>query len=85
MHKSIMIFFSLLVILLPIGTTLNNLNANAIADYDNKVNKKQVSVSSLKCNNINVNVNGIELDVLPPALGGSIAAAEVADANTDAN
>jgi hypothetical protein len=24
----------------------------------------------LKCNNINVNVNGLELDVLPSALGG---------------
>jgi hypothetical protein len=30
--------------------------------------RKNVNVNSLKCNNINVNVNGLELDVLPPAL-----------------
>jgi hypothetical protein len=66
MHKSVILFLSLLVILLPLGNSLNisNANANAVADYNNKVDKKQVSVSSLNCKNINVNVNGFELDAL---------------------
>jgi hypothetical protein len=85
MNKSIIVFLGLLVILLPIGTSLNNPNANAIADFDNG-DRKQVSVSSLKCNNINVNVNGLELSVLPPFLGGGEdLAAEAQDANTDAS
>jgi hypothetical protein len=37
-------------------------------DYK-KSDKKDVSVKSIKCNNINVNVNGLELNVLPPVLG----------------
>jgi hypothetical protein len=53
-------------------------------DKDRKSDKKDVSVQSLKCNNINVNVNGLELSVLPPFLGGEVAA-EAQDANTDAN
>ena len=36
-------------------------------DYK-KSDKKDVSVKSIKCNNVNVNVNGLELNVLPPAL-----------------
>jgi hypothetical protein len=31
---------------------------------------KDVTVKSVKCNNINVNVNGLELNVLPPVLSG---------------
>ena len=85
MHKSIIVFFSLLVILLPVGNSFNISNANAIADFDNKVNKKQVSVSSLKCNNINVNVNGLELDVLPPFLANSGLAAEAIEGETNTN
>jgi len=30
--------------------------------------RKDISISSLKYNNINVNVNGLELDVFPPFL-----------------
>jgi hypothetical protein len=73
------------VILLPVGNSLNNQNTNAIADFDNKVDRKQVSVNSLKCNNINVNVNGLELSILPPFLGGGEVAATAANTNTDAN
>jgi hypothetical protein len=48
--------------------------------------RKQVSVSSLKCNNINVNVNGLELDVFPNFLGGSEGlVAEAVEPNTDAS
>ena len=35
-------------------------------DKDNKKVDKKISVSSLKCNNININVNGLTLDVFPP-------------------
>jgi hypothetical protein len=55
-------------------------------DREKKEDKKSVSVSSLKCNNINVNVNGLELDVFPPVLGGSDGlAAQAAEDNTDAS
>jgi hypothetical protein len=53
-------------------------------DNDRKSDKKNVSVSSLKCNNINVNVNGLELNVLPPFLGGEVAAI-ASDGETNAN
>jgi hypothetical protein len=82
-HKSIIIFFSLLTILLPLGNSLNISNANGIADFD-KADKKQVSVNSLKCDNINVNVNGLELSVLSPFLGSEVAA-EAVESNTDVN
>ena len=39
MHKSIILFLGLLVILLPIGNVMNISNANAIADFD-KADKK---------------------------------------------
>jgi len=45
--------------------------------------RNQVSVNSLKCNNINVNVNGLELDVLPQFLADSSLAVEAAESNTD--
>ena len=38
----------------------------------------------MKCNNINVNVNGLELYVFPPFLGGEVAA-EAVESNTDVN
>ena len=60
-----------MMLLLQLGTSNMNIsNANAMADFDN-LDVKQVSVSSLKCNNINVNANGLELDVLPPFLTDS--------------
>jgi hypothetical protein len=31
--------------------------------YDKKSNRKDVNAKSIKCNNINVNVNGLELDI----------------------
>src|SRR5687767_291274 len=37
-------------------------------NYDKKSHGKDVSVKSIKCNNVNVNVNGLELNVLPPSL-----------------
>jgi hypothetical protein len=52
-------------------------------DREKKEDKKSVSVSSLKCNNINVNVNGLELDVFPPFLGGGDLAAEAVEPNTE--
>ena len=85
MHKLAIFMIGLLVVLLPVGNSLNNQNANAIADYDNKGDKQSVSVSSLKCNNINVNVNGLELSLLPPFLGGGEVAATAAEDNSDAN
>jgi hypothetical protein len=55
-------------------------------DSDRESDRKSVNVSSLKCNNINVNVNGLELDVFPSFLGGGEGlAAETQDANTDAS
>ena len=54
-------------------------------DREKKEDKKSVSVSSLKCNNINVNINGLELSVLPPFLGGEVAAEAVEDGETNAN
>jgi hypothetical protein len=54
-------------------------------DKDRKSDKKDVSVQSLKCTNINVNVNGLELDVFPPFLGGGDIAAEAAEPSTDAS
>jgi hypothetical protein len=53
-------------------------------DREKKADKKSVSVSSLKCNNINVNVNGLELDVFPQFLGGEVAAT-AAEGQTEAN
>ena len=67
-----------LVIILVIGTiTLFSpsfmIGAQAQQYYgaDNNYKKsyeKDVTVKSVKCNNININVNGLELDILPPAL-----------------
>jgi hypothetical protein len=57
-------------------------------DKDNKKVDRSISVSSLKCNNINVNVNGLELNVLPPFLGGgddSQAPEALEEGTTDAN
>ena len=53
-------------------------------DKDRKSDRKDVSVSSLKCNNININVNGLELDVFPPFLGNGLAA-EAQEGSTDAS
>ena len=66
------------MILLPLGNnSLNISNANVIADFDD-VDRKQVNVSSLKCNNININVNGLELYVT-----STISRREVAATATD--
>ena len=50
-------------------------------DREKKEDKNNVSVSSLKCNNININVNGLQLEVLPPALSTILTGGE---ANTNA-
>lgn len=52
---------------------------NSYKSKDNKIVKK------VKCNNINVNVNGLELDGLPPFLADSGIGAEAAEGNNDAN
>ena len=55
-------------------------------DRDYKKVDKKISVSYMKCNNINVNVNGLTLDVFPPFLaGGEIAASAAEEANSDAS
>ena len=55
-------------------------------DKDHKKVDKKISVSSLKCNNINVNVNGLTLDVFPPSLaGGEVLASAAEEANTGAS
>lgn len=99
MHKSVIIFFSLLIILVPVGSSLNISNATAIADYDKEQSKMDLDLSNdhyyvfpqnnnllqkIKCNNINVNVNGLELDVFPHFLSEDIAT-EAQDTNTDAS
>ena len=61
--------------LLPLGNNMKISNANGIADFD-KVDKKSVSVISLKCNNIDVNVNGLEFSALPLFLSGDEIASE---------
>jgi hypothetical protein len=83
MHKLVIIFLGLYAILLLLGSSNMNISkANAITEFDNK-DKKQVSVSSLECNNINVDANGLELDVFAPFLANSGLAAEAVEGNTD--
>ena len=83
MHKSVIIFLGLFAILMLLASSNMNIsNANAITEFDNK-DRKQLSVSSLECNNINVNVNGLELDEFLPFLANSGLAAEAVEGNTD--
>ena len=44
-------------------------------DYK-KSDKKDVTVKSVKCNNVNVNVNGLELTVLPPTLANLLSSGD---------
>ena len=60
-------------------------NAQAKRDYKMDNDRKQVSVSSLKCNNININVDGLELNVLPSFLNGAGLAAEAPEGSIDAS
>jgi hypothetical protein len=82
-----------LAIVLIVGTIamispsfMNSASAIAMENNNNfkKSFGKDVSVKYVKCNNINVNVNGFELDIgaFPDLLGGEIGAAE---AETGAN
>jgi hypothetical protein len=41
-----------------------------------KSNGKDVSVKSVKCKNVNVNVNGLELNVLPPTLANLLSSGD---------
>ncbi len=61
---------------------MNISNAMAFQDYDYEADRNQVSVSSLKCNNINVNINGLELDVFPSFLGSDLTA-DATEGSTD--
>ncbi len=52
-------------------------------NYDkSKDSSNSVSLKKLKCNNINVNVNGLELEVIPSFLGEGLAA-EAQEGTTD--
>ena len=53
-------------------------------DRDKKSHGKDVKIKNVKCNNINVNVNGLELDIFPPFLGGDVAD-ETAEGTSDAS
>src|SRR5215212_120217 len=48
-------------------------------NYDKKSYGKNVNVKSIKCKNINVNVNGLELNVLPQALRTLLTGGEADD------
>jgi hypothetical protein len=80
------IFLATVLVLGTISTILPSAQAQQYSGMDNdrKSDKKSVSVSSLKCNNINVDVNGLELSVLPPFLSGEVADT-AADGETNAN
>jgi hypothetical protein len=78
------------VILLPVGSSMNISNANAIADLDLSNDhfylfpQKSDLLQKLNCNNINVNINGLELGVFPSFLAdNSRLAAEAVEDNTD--
>jgi hypothetical protein len=79
--KSNALFFAALLLVGTIAASspLFMLGAQAEPYYGMDKDRKVVSVSSLKCNNINVNVNGLELDVLPPALSTLLTGGEADD------
>lgn len=76
------IFLATLLVIGTIATILPSAQAEPYYGMDK--DRKDVSVSSLKCNNINVNVNGLELDVLPSFLSGELAT-EAQEGSTDAS
>jgi hypothetical protein len=77
--KSNALFFAALLLVGTIAASspLFMLGAQAEPYYGMDKDRKVVSVSSLKCNNINVNVNGLELDILPPSLSTLLTGGEV--------
>ena len=79
--KSTALFFAALLLVGTIAASspLFMLGAQAEPYYGMDKDRKAVSVSSLKCNNINVNANGLELDVLPPALSTLLTGGEADD------
>ena len=80
--KSNALFFAALLLVGTIAASspLFMLVAQAEPYYGMDKDRKVVSVSSLKCNNINVNVNGLELEILPSALS-ALLTGEEADAS----
>ena len=80
------IFLAVVLVTGTISLLSSSFMTNAYAfQMDNNYKKsdgKDVSVKSIKCNNINVNVNGLELDVFPSFLGGGLAA-EAQESSTD--
>ena len=48
-----------------------------------KSSGKDVSVKNVKCNNVNVNVNGLELDVFPPFLSSLLTTDEAQAADNE--
>ena len=92
----------ILIMLLTAGVDLVSYsNVYASEDYDTKQSEMDLDLSDdhyyvfpqndnplqkIKCNNINVNVNGLELDVFPQTLADdSGIAAEAVEDNTDEN
>jgi hypothetical protein len=75
------LFFAALLLVGTIAASsqLFMLGAQAEPYYGMDKDRKDVKVSSLKCNNINVNVNGLELDVLPTALSTLLTGGEEDD------
>jgi hypothetical protein len=63
--------------------TYNNYEKDYGKDNNSYKSKDNKIVKKVKCNNINVNVNGLELDVFPPFLGGEGLAVEATEGNTD--
>jgi hypothetical protein len=82
LKKNSAIFLATLLIIGTISTIVPSIQAEPYYGADK--DRKQVNVDSLKCNNININVNGLELDVFPSLLGGEVTA-EATEGQTDAN
>jgi len=87
MFLAVILFTGTVVTISPSSLMVGPAQAAPLEDIDREkyADKKGVSVSSLNCNNINVNVNGLELDVFPPFLGVGEAALEAIEPTTDAN
>jgi hypothetical protein len=65
--------------------TYNNYENDYGKDTYKSKDSNSVFVKKVQCNNINVNVNGLELTVPPPFLADSGIGAEAAEGNNDAN
>jgi hypothetical protein len=87
--KSNAIFIAIVLVLGTLATISPSFMVGAQAEpyygMENnykKSNGKDVSVKSIKCNNVNVNVNGLELNVLPPALANLLSSGDEGERGT---